>query len=54
MDKTMEKQNSLDAESGIGLKNIAERIKLHYGDTFYLKVLRSENFSALIEICIPS
>lgn len=54
MDKTMEKQNSLDAESGIGLKNIAERIKLHYGDTFYLKVLRSEKFSALIEICIPS
>lgn len=39
--------------SSIGIKNIAERIKLHYGDAFYLKILNSSENGTTIEICIP-
>ncbi|MDF2650798.1 MAG: putative sensor with domain, partial [Paenibacillus sp.] len=39
---------------GIGLKNIAERIKLHYGDRYYLKVYSVQENGTTIEILIPN
>lgn len=37
----------------IGLKNIAERIGLQYGDGYYLKIYRGKVSGTVIEICIP-
>lgn len=39
-------------ESSIGLKNIAERIKLHYGSGYYLKIADSTENGITIEILI--
>lgn len=39
-------------ESSIGLKNIAERIKLHYGSGYYLKIANSTENGITIEILI--
>jgi two-component system sensor histidine kinase YesM len=38
---------------GLGLKNIAERIKLHYGDRYYLKIHPGVNRGTVVEILIP-
>ncbi|KHL95258.1 membrane protein [Paenibacillus sp. IHB B 3415] len=38
---------------GLGLLNIAERIKLHYGDRYYLTILPSVAEGTTIEILIP-
>ncbi|MFD0698424.1 sensor histidine kinase [Paenibacillus sp. GCM10027628] len=38
---------------GLGLKNIAERIKLHYGNQYYLKVYSEQGSGTTIEIHIP-
>ncbi|MEK3697901.1 MULTISPECIES: sensor histidine kinase [unclassified Paenibacillus] len=38
---------------GLGLLNIAERIKLHYGDHYYLTILPSVAEGTMIEILIP-
>ena len=40
-------------EESIGLKNIAERIKLHYGDDYYLRVVSGSGSGAIVEIRIP-
>ncbi len=40
-------------EESIGLKNIAERIKLHYGDHYYLRVASGNGSGATVEIRIP-
>lgn len=40
-------------ENGLGLTNIAERIKLHYGDSYYIKVLSGIENGTTIEIRIP-
>ncbi len=42
-----------NAEESIGLKNIAERIKLHYGDDYYLRVVSSNGSGTVIELKIP-
>ncbi|MET3547063.1 two-component system sensor histidine kinase YesM [Paenibacillus favisporus] len=41
------------AGKGLGLKNIAERIKLQYGDRFYLKILPAVAGGTTIEVLIP-
>lgn len=40
-------------KTSIGLKNIAERIKLQYGNRYYLKITRSDSQGTVIEIFIP-
>lgn len=40
-------------ENGLGLTNITERIKLQYGDAYYVKVLSDVNIGTTIEIRIP-
>lgn len=38
---------------GLGLKNIAERIKLHYGDRYYLMIRPGTEKGTMVEILIP-
>ncbi len=52
-DKMKLEQKEEETKTGIGLKNIAERIKLYYGDKYYLKVVKSDEEGTVIEICIP-
>lgn len=52
-DKLKLEQKEEETKTGIGLKNIAERIKLYYGDKYYLKVVKSDEKGTVIEICIP-
>lgn len=40
-------------EESIGLKNIAERIKLHYGDKYYLRMVSGTSAGTIVEIKIP-
>lgn len=40
-------------EKGLGLKNIAERIKIHYGERYYLKILPGDGNGATVEMFIP-
>jgi two-component system sensor histidine kinase YesM len=42
-----------DAEESIGLKNIAERIKLQYGDSYYLRIVSGNGPGTAVEIKIP-
>lgn len=42
-----------EGRTSIGLRNIAERIKLHYGEAYYLKLLIYEGGGMAVEICIP-
>lgn len=42
-----------EGTTSIGLKNIAERIKLHYGERYYLKVVDSGDEGTTIAVCIP-
>lgn len=42
-----------ERKTSIGLKNIAERIKLQYGKQYYLKVIKGEREGTVVEICIP-
>ncbi|MFE6076516.1 sensor histidine kinase [Paenibacillus sp. NPDC057886] len=39
--------------NGLGLKNIAERIKLHYGDQYYVTVFTGIENGTTVEILIP-
>ncbi|WNS40780.1 histidine kinase [Paenibacillus sp. MMS20-IR301] len=39
---------------GLGLKNIAERIKLNYGDPYYLAIVPSDERGTIIELYLPS
>ncbi|GLX66325.1 cache domain-containing sensor histidine kinase [Paenibacillus glycanilyticus] len=39
--------------TGLGLKNIAERIKLHYGDQYYLRIMPGFENGTTVEILIP-
>ena len=52
-DTGMEAEQEGDGKKSIGLKNIAERIRLHYGQKYYLKVLRSGKEGTCIEIFVP-
>lgn len=40
-------------EKGLGLQNIAERIKLHYGEKYYLTIVTGIQDGTSIEILIP-
>ncbi len=40
--------------NGIGLKNIAERIKLHYGDRYYLTIRSKAHRGTTVELLIPN
>lgn len=44
-----------DKEIGnsIGLRNIAERIRLYYGENYYLRIVRSDGAGTVVEIRIP-
>lgn len=53
-DKLKLDQKDEDRKTGIGLKSITERIKLYYGDNYYLRVVKSGNEGTVIEICIPA
>ncbi len=45
--------NGGSTEKGLGLQNIAERIKLHYGDRYYLTIVPMGAQGVTIEILIP-
>jgi two-component system sensor histidine kinase YesM len=53
--KLDETQTAESNGHGIGLKNIAERIKLHYGDQYYLRILGAteRGRGTTIELLIP-
>lgn len=42
-----------NTEESIGLKNIAERIKLHYGDNYSLQLVSGNGSGTVVEIRIP-
>ena len=44
---------SKNADNSIGLKNIAERISLQYGDKYYLKVISDNETETVVELLIP-
>jgi Predicted signal transduction protein with a C-terminal ATPase domain len=52
-DKTKLEQADEEASKGLGLTNIAERIKLHYGERYYLTILHSDKDGTTIEMLIP-
>lgn len=43
----------MDTGEGIGLKNIAERIKLQYGDKYYVEIRAEIGIGTIVELCIP-
>lgn len=43
-----------DMKTGIGLKSIAERIKLYYGNVYYLMIKEASPAGTVVELCIPS
>lgn len=53
LDKYKLEEDNESENSGLGLKNIAERIKLHYGDKYYLTIRSGRNRGTMVEICIP-
>ncbi|GGD60684.1 histidine kinase [Paenibacillus nasutitermitis] len=42
-----------DTDSGIGLRNIAERLKLQYGERYYLKISEERGAGTVVELLIP-
>lgn len=42
-----------ESESGIGLQNIAERLKLQYGERYYLKISSDCNNGTVVEMLVP-
>lgn len=52
-DKYKLADNDVPESNGLGLKNIAERIKLHYGDRYYLKIRPGVDRGTTFEILIP-
>jgi two-component system, sensor histidine kinase YesM len=41
------------ADQGLGLRNIADRIKLKYGDQYYLKIVPTDKRGTMVEFLIP-
>ncbi|MFB5683732.1 sensor histidine kinase [Paenibacillus terreus] len=52
-DKYRLEQTDALSEKGLGLKNIAERIKLHYGNQYYLSFSSAYGIGTTVEIYIP-
>lgn len=46
-------ETDVTGSNGLGLKNIAERIKLHYGDRYYLMIRSAADRGTTVEILIP-
>ena len=42
-----------ETDSGIGLMNIAERLRLQYGEQYYLKIRSEGNLGTVVEMLIP-
>lgn len=54
MDKYKLEEEVNSERSGLGLKNIAERIKLHYGDQYYLTIRSGRERGTIVEIYMPN
>ncbi|MFC0215282.1 histidine kinase [Paenibacillus chartarius] len=52
-DKLKIEQTEETVGRGLGLKNIAERIKLHYGDRYALNIYSEQGIGTTVEILIP-
>ncbi|WP_079908843.1 sensor histidine kinase [Paenibacillus sp. 32352] len=52
-DKYKLEETDVAESGGLGLKNIAERIKLHYGDRYYLTIRPGAERGTTVEILIP-
>jgi len=52
-DKHKLEESEDSKNQGLGLKNIAERIKLHYGDQYYLKIRPGVHRGTVVELLIP-
>lgn len=52
-DKYKLEETDVPESNGLGLKNIAERIKLHYGDQYYLTIRSELDRGTTVEILIP-
>lgn len=52
-DKYKLEETDVAESGGLGLKNIAERIKLHYGDQYYLTIRPGAERGTTVEILIP-
>lgn len=51
--KTKLEQEGESAEKGLGLQNISERIKLHYGNMYELTMMSESMHGTTVEILIP-
>ncbi|MBA2938877.1 sensor histidine kinase [Paenibacillus sp. CGMCC 1.16610] len=54
LDKYKLEEDVKSERSGLGLKNIAERIKLHYGDQYYLTIRSGSERGTIVEIYMPN
>ncbi|MEC0266798.1 sensor histidine kinase [Paenibacillus anseongense] len=54
LDKYKLEEDVKSERSGLGLKNIAERIKLHYGDQYYLTIRSEIERGTIVEIYLPN
>nr|WP_224723891.1 sensor histidine kinase [Paenibacillus vietnamensis] len=52
-DKHKLEETDVPESGGLGLKNIAERIKLHYGERYYLTIRPGMDRGTVVEILIP-
>ncbi|OMF95418.1 hypothetical protein BK144_07450 [Paenibacillus sp. FSL R7-0273] len=48
-----EEENGPDTEQGIGLRNIAERLKLQYGERYELVIYAGDRIGTVVELIIP-
>lgn len=53
LDKIKFEEADDHSERGLGLKNIAERIKLHYGNQYYLTVYSEVGRGTTVELLVP-
>jgi two-component system sensor histidine kinase YesM len=52
-DKYKLEETDVPERNGLGLKNIAERIKLHYGDRYYVTIRSGVDRGTTVEFLIP-
>jgi two-component system sensor histidine kinase YesM len=45
---------SADEEGGYAVKNVAERLKLTYGDTYCLEIISSESKGTIVTLALPA
>ena len=54
MNRLSQQINSTKKSTGIGLKNVNERIKLFYGDEYGIEVMSKENFYTKVIMILPN